>query len=278
MTSPRDIRKIKRSLLANPHSTSKAIFDHAGVSGISKRTRNRILKQIADQRTQTKCPPLSNINCQKRLAWATKYLKTNFQNVLWTDEARATLDGPDGWAKGWLLKGNSPRLRFRRQQGGGGVMIWAGIIGSEIVGPFLVPDCVKMNSVNYCKFLEANLLPWLNSQNDALNQNLIIQQDNAPSHASRFTKAWLSDKGISGERLMDWPPQSPDLNPIENLWSILKRKVYENGHQFHSKKDIWERIKKVSSEITPQQVHTLTSSVDRRLIDLIKNGGKRIKG
>ena len=158
MNPPRDIRKIKRSLLAIPHSMSKDISDHARVPGIYKRTRNRILKQIADQRTQTKSPTLSNINCQKRLAWATKYLKTNFQNVLWTDEARATLDGPDGWAKGWLIKGNSLRLRFRRQQGGG-VMIWAGIIGSEIVGPFLVPDCVKMNFVNYCKFMEANLLP-----------------------------------------------------------------------------------------------------------------------
>ena len=135
-----------------------------------------------------------------------------------------------------------------------------------------------MNSVNYCKFLEANLLPWLNSQNDALNQNLIIQQDNAPSHASRFTKLGLQARGYLVNVKMDWLPQSPDLNPIENLWSILKREVYENGHQFHSKKDIWERIKKVSSEITHRQVHTLTSSVDRRLIDLIKNGGKRIKG
>ena len=107
---------------------------------------------MADQRAPTKCPPLSDINCQKRLAWATKYLKTDFHNVLWTDKTRAMLDGPDGWTKGWLLKGASPRLRYKRQQGGGGVMIRAWIFGSDIVGPFLVPDGIKMNSVNYCSF------------------------------------------------------------------------------------------------------------------------------
>ena len=199
VTTSRDLRKIKRSFSANPHSTSKAIFDHAGVTEISKRTRNRILKQMADQRASTKCPPLSDINCQKWLAWATTYLKTDFHNVLWTDETRATLDGPNGWTKGWLLKGFNPRLRYKRQQVGGGVMVWAGIFGSDIVGPFLVPG-----GVNYCSIREDNFLPWLSSQNDHIKHILIVQHDNAPSHASRLIKAWLSDQGIFGERLMDW--------------------------------------------------------------------------
>ena len=98
-------------------------------------------------------------------------MKTNFQNVLWTDEARATLDDPDGWTKGWLMKGSSARLRYKR---GGGVMIWAGIFGSVIVGPFLVPEGVKLNSVNYCSFLEENFLPWLNSLNDTIKTNLFF--------------------------------------------------------------------------------------------------------
>ena len=115
---------------------------------------------MADQRLPAVCPPLSDINCQKRLFWTTKYLKTDFQTVIWTDEARATLDGPDGWRRGWLQKNTSPRLRYKRQQGGGGVMIWAGIIGDKIVGPFLVPDRLKMNSGNYCAFLEENLVKF----------------------------------------------------------------------------------------------------------------------
>ena len=83
----RDLRKIKRALSQNPHWTSKDIFDEAGLTDVSKRTHNRILNNMADQQSQAVCLPLSDINCQKRLFWATKYLKTNFQTVIWTDEA-----------------------------------------------------------------------------------------------------------------------------------------------------------------------------------------------
>ena len=46
-----------------------------------------------------------------------------------------TLDGPDGWSKGWVYNSDCCPTRMRRQQGGGGVMIWGGIIGDELVGP-----------------------------------------------------------------------------------------------------------------------------------------------
>ena len=52
---------------------------------------------------------------------------------------------------------------------------------------------------------------------------------------------WLLWAG-KGENLMVWPPSSPDLNPIENLWSIIKQKIYEGGRQFTSKQQLWEAI------------------------------------
>ena len=73
-------------------------------------------------------------------------MKTNFETVIFTDECRATLDGPDGWAKGWVLYDKDTAPGIRRQQGGGGIMFWAGIVGSQISGPYRVPDGVKMNS------------------------------------------------------------------------------------------------------------------------------------
>lgn len=76
-------------------------------------------------------PPLTNALKQKWLQWAQTYMKTNFQTVLFTDECRATLDGQDGWSSGWLVD-VPPKLQ--RQQGGGGVMFWARIIGRELEG------------------------------------------------------------------------------------------------------------------------------------------------
>ena len=90
-------------------------------------------------------------------------MKTDFQQVVWTDESRVTLDGPDGWARGWMLKGREPLTRVKRQNNGGGLMIWAGIVGSTLIGPFRIPQGVKINRLVYCQLLEDNFLPWLDS-------------------------------------------------------------------------------------------------------------------
>ena len=74
-----------------------------------------------------------------------------------TDQSQATLDGPDGWMSGWLLDGATPHSKIRRQQGGGGVIIWAGMINNQIVSPFRKPDVVKMCAESYVDFLKKNL-------------------------------------------------------------------------------------------------------------------------
>ena len=57
--------------------------------------------------------------------------------------------------------------------------------------------------------------------------------DNAPLHFARTTQIFLLSYSIQDERLMVWPTASPDLNPIENLWSIIKQDA--DGRQFTSK-------------------------------------------
>ena len=144
-------------------------------------------------------------------------MKQNFGDVLWTDECRATLDCPDGWARDWVLKGRQAQHCMRRQQGGGDFMFWAGLLGNTIVRPFKVPQGVKINSVNYCSFLSENFLPCYEQQLDDRKNTLVFMQDNAPSHASAYSKTWFSVQGIDGSKLMNWPPNSPDLNLIEIL-------------------------------------------------------------
>ena len=242
VVNTRDIRKIKREVFKKPGSTSKAIFDNSGLNQVPKTTRNRILRTIAKVKAPEKKPPLTQRHMLLRVEWARSYMKQDMKCVLFTDETRATLDGPDGWSKGWVGFEGKLHHRFHRHQGGGGVMLWAGIVNNEIVGPIMVREGVKINSANYCALLDECLVPWLEDQTLDCLKKLVFMQDNAPSHSARATKEYLASLGFKNQNLMVWPPNSPDLNPIENLWSIIKRKVYSDGKQFSSKTELWEAI------------------------------------
>ena len=78
----------------------------------------------------------------KRVAWAKQDVQLDsmfyVQRVLFTDECRATLDGPDGFCRGSLLTATEIPRRLRRQQGGGGVLFWGGIVYNKVVGPYRV--------------------------------------------------------------------------------------------------------------------------------------------
>jgi transposase len=90
------------------------------------------------------------------------------------------------------------------------------------------PDSKKNGylAVSYCAALEEGLLPITEDED---NEDLIFMQDNASIHTSNKAKNWLEEHGIT--LLVNWPPYSPDLNPIEHLWFDLKAAIYElNPH------------------------------------------------
>ena len=109
---------------------------------------------------------------------------------------------PDGCSRGWIIEGESIPVRFRSQQGGGVVMFWAGIVGDNLIGPFRVPEGVKLDSQSYVKFLSDNFFAWYKSQSRSFKMKCIFMHDNAPARASRLTTEFFASKNFKEDRLM----------------------------------------------------------------------------
>ena len=104
--------------------------------------------------------------------------------------------------------------------------------------------------------------------------NGIFMQDNARCHVSRETKAWLERQNIP---VMDWPPYSPDLNPLENLWGILSNIVYSHGKQYYTIQELGVAVKTTWSNIRIEHLQTLSMSMPNRIYDLILGKGGHTK-
>ena len=178
----RDMKKLKFALAKNPSASSKTIFEQAGIDRACRKTRCNILNDIAKNTKPVSRPPLTKQHKEKRVKWATDYIKCDFSIVIFTDECRATLDGPDGFSRGWIGHGFETPFRLRRQQGSGGVMFWAGICGETLIGPFMVEEGVKINSDAYAHFLKQNFFNWYKIQPCSFKRKCIYICTTMPHH------------------------------------------------------------------------------------------------
>ena len=97
----RMVKRMKREIRCNPFQTSNEIFKASWFTKYAQSTRCHILKSISKCGKPLSRPPLKSVYREKRLKWAENNMKVNFENVIFTNECRATLDGLDGWSRGW---------------------------------------------------------------------------------------------------------------------------------------------------------------------------------
>ena len=149
-------------------------------------------------------------------------------------------------------------------------MIWGCMSASGVGEVFLCEG--RMNSKLYIDMLEEVLEPSILKLVETDQEDYIFQQDNAPCHKSREAMKWFEENDVE---LLSWPPQSPDLSPIENLWHILKRRIAK--HKCNSKNMLKQKILEEWNAITPDVCKKLVHSMPHRIKLLIKSGGGSIK-
>ena len=192
------------------------------------------------------------------------------ERSVFSDEKRFNLDGPCGYSYYWRdLSKPDNQLKFStRKYGGGGLLFWGAFSATKKVELVEVPT--TLNSERYIETIDNALFKTKRSW---VHSKLIFQQDNASCHVSKETKSYLKKK--KKITLLDWPAQSPDLNPIENLWGIISRKIYSAGKQYENREELREAVLEAWDLIILETMEQLIQSMKQRCIKVIENKGEK---
>lgn len=153
------------------------------------------------------------------------------------------------------------------KHGGGNIMVWGCM---TMAGVGNVYKCEgRMNSQTYVQMLEEVLKPSIEKLFKGSRRPLyFFQQDNAPCHTAKATMSFFSRRRIT---LLEWPAQSPDLNPIENLWQKLKENVHKRSPT--SKHDLYQKIQEEWEKIPTDYCAKVVESMPKRINAVIKAKG-----
>ena len=214
-------------------------------------------------------PLLQPIHINKRLEWAQNHAQDTWSTTIFSDETT------------FQMFRNTQLVRYRRGDPRPcrgmvkhpyKVHAWGAFTAQGPVALFLFTE--NLNAQRYCEILESFLIPNI----PKVGRGWRFQQDNSPIHTSQVTRRLFEARNI---RVMDWPSNSPDLNPIENLWAILKKKVEKKVGIWLMKEkkltitEFQEIIKQEWEGLDRDLYLKLSRSMKNRIDQVIEREGKK---
>ena len=241
---------------------------------LSAQTVHRHLKAAGMKAVaKKKRPLLKKRHRQDCFAFAVKHKHwtiEDWKRVVWSDETKINRLGSDG--RKWVWKKPGEGLSDRLVEGtvkfgGGNLMMWGCMLWE---GPgYACKIDGRMDGELYVKIMQDELQEspaYYNKRADGV----IFQQDNDRKHTCKKAQAYFKRQDYD---VLWWPAQSPDLNPIEHLWTHLKKMLSHYEEPPNGMLELWERVQKEWDAIEPEVCQNLIESMPRRIKALLKARG-----
>lgn len=196
------------------------------------------------EKKHTGRPSLLSLRTKRNIAeWSLPEFGGTWNKVLFSDKKKFNLDGPDGVQYYWHDLRKEKEIQMSRNFGGGSLMVWGGFTFAGALP--LAWITTRMSAADYVEVLETSLV---DHAEELMGDDIIFQQDNASLliHTARLTQNFLRDRNIP---VLSWLACSPDLNPIENLWGWLVRRLYHGGKQYSTVHELKSAVRDAWGQI-----------------------------
>jgi len=229
-TTNREDRRVIRKALGQTR-IPLAQLPFLSDSNLSVSTIRRRLQEVHIRKWRAaKRPRLNKGHVAKRLQWAKEHRHwsvEDWEKIGWSDECSVEKHADPRQV--WVFRRPGEHEKFKPQNvlckdksGTVSLMVWGCFAGPH-QGPLVSFRGVN-TAVTYVAALQENLLPFIETMPLHIKHDFIFQQDNATIHTARITKAWFAEQAF---KVMEWPPNSPNMNPIEHMWRVLKAALHK---------------------------------------------------